>query len=174
MNELLKRCVGWSPGGLKPHYTNRSNFVKESRSKDGLYSICRKCSTIRHAHSNPKRVKSGNVNKEGKYYSERSIRYQHKKKGLAYDISVTRELVYLYALGICHICHKYVPYESKWVMEHRDGDKGWTWDNMRVAHCHCNNRKGSSKMYELEIRGILAEMRNPVYTEMSRKAIGSA
>lgn len=97
-------------------------------------------------------------------------KYMHKKFRLPFDKTVKPSLVYLYGLGICHVCHKAV-FGPTFVMEHKVGELGWVWGNMRPAHNHCNARKNNHILEELEADGTLEEMRHPSYTRGQQLAI---
>jgi 5-methylcytosine-specific restriction endonuclease McrA len=161
-------CPGVSLGnGLRtyPHITSADNFHKNQ-------SCCKDCKHEFNISSTKKINNDKRYNTPG-WNDVYAQRYKEKKKGTPYDLTVTRLAVYLACLGLCHICEKFVPFESKWVMEHVDGNKGWTWDNIRIAHVHCNGRKHDRLMQELETLGILAEMRHPAYTKMMPLALTS-
>lgn len=161
----LKKCFGYRYLGVPAHYAPTTAFSKDSSAKDGLQNRCKEC---RREYS-----KWHNPTLYGKY-KDRFIRYKHKKRGLPYDPAVTREAIYTFSLGVCHICGKHVPVaKGRWVAEHRNGEEGWVWSNMRLAHPHCNTRKNSTKMEILSDSGVLQEMRDPLYTGSVQLALTS-
>ena len=49
---MLKRCSGYKPANIKPHYTCRSNFGIERKSKDGLHHKCKACKDVLNSFNN--------------------------------------------------------------------------------------------------------------------------
>lgn len=150
----LRRCSGHGPSFIAPHYTATENFRGYKKSKDGLHSMCvdclRACNKIRDARRLAEKD-------PGVMRNQR----RHQERLAPYDPTVTREAVWAYSLGLCHICLQRVPFEHM-TMEHVVPlclGGGWTWDNIRPAHAYCNGRKGKMTMQEMEERGILRVLR---------------
>ncbi len=160
----LRRCSGYGPANLLSHYVHPSAFHKDCTYADGLGSRCIACTKVKNEISNKKN--NSEIRPGGKYeeaYWRKYNKRRHNKREAPYDPSLRPHLVWLYNLGICHICLKFVPFEHV-TMDHVvplcDGG-GWTWYNIRPAHEHCNGRKGKNSMQVCEERGLLAELRAP-------------
>lgn len=197
MNEQNKRCPGYAPAGIEAHITSILNFRNNNSTKDGKHNKCKICDAAyrKHRYNNDKkyrlkeieRILSKRTPEINKIYNDKRYaggplhasyakarnKRRHLQKEAPFDETVTRELVWQYGLGLCHICWKPVAFEHV-TMEHmiplcKGG--GWTWDNIRPAHAYCNGKKGRKSMDELENRGILKELRDVRNHRMNLKAI---
>lgn len=148
----LKRCSGYGPAGILPHYADPKEFSKCTQSSDGLQSMCKEHNKVVNTRRN------GRTNADPKYDPARARareRRAERKEKAWIEPGWNKAKSLAFWGRHCHICWEYIegPIEYDHIIPVSRGGE-YSVANVHPAHPACNQWKRDKLMEELDLTKV--------------------